>query len=86
MLDHTGFFWSFIMQPLRIVRLCFSVMILTTGFAWSLTLTGCGSPSSATPVEQAIAGHDAAKSSMDYMKKHRSESSQAVKTVKIKTH
>ena len=74
------------MQPHRIVRLCASVLILTIGFAWSLTLTGCGSGSSATAVEQAIAGHDAAKSSMDYMKKHRSEASKTVKNVQTKTH
>jgi hypothetical protein len=87
MLDHTGFFWSFIMQPLRIVRLCSPLMILTIGFALSLTLTGCGSGSAtATAVEQATAGHEAAKSSMDYMKKHRSEASQPVKKVNIKTH
>jgi hypothetical protein len=49
-------------------------------------LAGCGSGSSATAVEQAIAGHDAAKSSMDYMKKHRSEASKTVKKVQIKTH
>jgi hypothetical protein len=84
MLDHTCFFWSFIMQPLRIVRPSSAVLILTIGFALSLT-TGCGS-GNATPVEQAIAGRDAAKSSMDYMKKHRSESSQAVKKINIKTH
>jgi hypothetical protein len=87
MLGHTGFFWSFIMQPLRIVPLCSSVLILTIGFASALTLTGCGSGSAtATAVEQATAGHEAAKSSMDYIKKHRSEASQPVKKVNIKTH
>ena len=75
------------MQPLRTVPLRFSVLILTIGFAWSLTLSGCGSGSTtATAVEQATAGHEAAKSSMDYMKKHRSEASQPVKKVNIKTH
>ena len=73
------------MQPLRIVSLCSSVLMLTIGLAGSLVLTGCGSGSSATSVEQATAGHEAAKSSMDYMKKHRSESSQGVKKVNIKT-
>jgi hypothetical protein len=48
-------------------------------------LAGCGSGRSATAVEQAIAGHDAAKSSMDYMKKHRSESNKVVKKAQIKT-
>jgi hypothetical protein len=86
MFDHTGFFWSLLMLPHRLIRLCSSVLVLTIGLAWSLTLTGCGSGSSATAVEQAIAGHVAAKSSMDYMKKHRSESSQRVKKVQIKTH
>jgi len=87
MLDHTGFFvGGFIMQPVRIVRIRAHIMVLTIAFVWSLTLTGCGSGKSATAVEQATAGHDAAKSSMDYMKKHRSESSKAVKKVNIKTH
>jgi hypothetical protein len=77
---------SFIMQPLRMVRLCSLGVILTIAFALSLTLTGCNSGSSATAVEQATAGHEAAKSSMDYMKMHRSESSPTVKNVQIKTH
>jgi hypothetical protein len=75
------------MLPHRLIRLCSSVLVLTIGLAWSLTLTGCGSGSAtATAVEQATAGHEAAKSSMDYMKKHRSEASQPVKKVNIKTH
>jgi hypothetical protein len=74
------------MQPLRTVHLCSLGVILTFALALSLTLTGCGSGGSATAVEQATAGHDAAKSSMDYMKKHRSESSPTVKKVQIKTH
>jgi hypothetical protein len=62
-------------------------MILTIGFALSLTLTGCGSGSAtATAVEQATAGHEAAKSSMDYMKKHRSEASQPIKKAHSKIH
>ena len=74
------------MQSFRIVRVCSFVMVLSIGLAGTLTVTGCSSGSNANAVDQAIAGREAAKSSMDYMKNHRSESSQPVKKVNIKTH
>ncbi len=57
------------MQRFRRVRLRSLVLILTFGSVWSLTLTGCNSGSVSSPVEQAKAGQEAAKSSMEYMRK-----------------
>jgi len=68
------------MQRLRIAHLRSLVLILTIGFAPSLTLTGCDSGGGGTPVEQAKAGHEAAKSSMEYMKKQHAGSKGAPKT------
>jgi hypothetical protein len=75
------------MQRFRKVRLGSLVLILTFGSVWSLTLTGCNSGSASSPVEQAKAGQEAAKSSMDYMRKHIAESKGATKTKnRIPTH
>jgi hypothetical protein len=76
------------MQRFRKVRLGSLVLILTFGSVWSLTLTGCNNSGSASsPVEQAKAGQEAAKSSMDYMRKHIAESKGATKTKnRIATH
>jgi hypothetical protein len=63
----------FIMQQLRVARLRSAVLILTIGFAPSLTLTGCSSGDGGTEVEQAKVGHEAAKSSMEYMRKRHAE-------------
>jgi hypothetical protein len=68
------------MQQQRIARLRSVVLILTIGFAPPLTLTGCDSGGGGTPTEQAQKGQEAAKSSMDYMKKQLAASRAAPKT------
>jgi hypothetical protein len=70
----------FIMQQPRTGRLRSAILILTIGFAPSLTLTGCNSGGGDPPVEQAQAGQKAAKSSMDYMRKRHAELQGAPKT------
>ena len=55
------------------------VLIITTGLTSSLALSGCDS-GGAGPTEKAQTGHEAAKSSMDYMRKHIAESRGAPKT------
>ncbi len=61
------------MQQLRRGRLRSAILILTIGFAPSLTLTGCDSGGGGPSAEQAKVGHEAAKSSMEYMRKSRAE-------------
>ena len=68
------------MQQLRMARLPSAVLILTIGFGASLTLTGCDSDGGGAPVEQAKAGQQAAKSSMEYMRKRHAELRGASKT------
>jgi hypothetical protein len=68
------------MRRQRIARLRSLVLILTIGFAPPLTLTGCDSGGGGTTAEQAKAGHEAAKSSMEYTKKRLAESRAANKT------
>jgi hypothetical protein len=75
------------MQRFRKVRLGALALIPTFVFGSSLALTGCNSSSVSSPVEQAKAGQEGAKSSMDYMRKHLSESKGATKTKnRIPTH
>ena len=56
------------MQQLRRARLRSVVLNVTIGIASSLGVAGCGSGGSNDPVAQAQAGHEAAKSSMEYMR------------------
>ncbi len=55
------------------------VLIITIGLTSSLALSGCDSGGGG-PTEQAQTGHEAAKSSMEYMRKHIAESRGAPKT------
>jgi len=54
-------------------------LILTVGFASTLALNGCDSGGGGNPIEQAKTGQEAAKSSMEYMRKHHAESKSASK-------
>ena len=68
------------MHRSRTTRLRAVVLTLTIGFAPSLALTGCDSGSDANPTDQAKVGQEAAKSSMEYMRKHHEELKGASKT------
>jgi hypothetical protein len=68
------------MQRLRTERLRTVVLTLTIGFAPSLALTGCDSGSDTNPIDQAKVGQEAAKSSMDYMRKRHAELKTAPRT------
>ncbi len=75
------------MRPFRIVRPGCLVLILSLVFGSSSALTGCGSGSVSSPVEQAKAGQEGAKSSMDYMRKHINDSKGTIKSKhNIATH
>ena len=68
------------MQRFRTERLRSVVMTLSIGFAPSLALTGCDSGGGSNPIDQAKVGQDAAKSSMDYMRKRHAELKTAPRT------
>ncbi len=75
------------MQRFRKVRRGSLVSILIFGFGSASALSGCDSGGASGPVDQAKAGQEVAKSSMDYMRKHISESKGATKTKnRIATH
>lgn len=68
------------MQRLRTARRRCLVSMLTIGLASLPGLTGCGSgDGSSSSGEQATKGHEAAKSSMEYMRKHIAETKTASK-------
>jgi hypothetical protein len=66
------------MQRHRIVGRRFLVWTVMFGLVSPLMMTGCESHSE-SPVAQASAGQAAAKSSMDYMRKHVAEKKPASK-------
>ncbi len=71
------------------VRLGSLVLIPIFMSGSSLALTGCNSGSVGSPVDQAKAGQEVAKSSMDYMRKHVGEAKGAARTKaknRIPTH
>jgi hypothetical protein len=68
------------MQRIRTARLHTALVTLIIGLGPSLALTGCDSGSDANPNAQAKVGQEAAKSSMEYMRKHHAELKGAAKT------
>jgi hypothetical protein len=73
------------MQRLGIARLCIPISIGICILIVPLVLAGCNSSRTENPVSQASAGQAAAKSSMDFMRKHVAEKKPASKT-KRPTH